>query len=203
MKNVMSLKTLFTLPAISAIAFMSFGAFGLSDHFYANQFLKTPKATNSWAVSEKTFTDTPKLPTNFKDAKLGYRLQLLYNFNANWYGSINATYYSDKQVGYGATLGLQGSHGVLRPYAELNYTQVPVLHQRAQRVIGYDVGASLITNKYVNPYFEADNFLQRDKEGFSGGINIGVMRNTTLQIGYCWAVQSHDDSASLKLTYAF
>lgn len=174
----------------------------LDDSQFAKQFLKYKKPCNQWKVSLGTYTLNDKIISNIEELKLGADISVQYDFNKNLYASTKINYESLKKIGWDATIGVQGSGKVLRPYIEVNYNQIPVENKKALRLVGYDVGVNLVLNKYISPYFQVDNFTQRNREGFSTGINVTI-KNIVMGLGYTWNTQSHNDSANIEVGYLF
>jgi len=194
------------ISSIRAAALISTcAAYSALDNNYANQFLKIKKDKSELEMSISTFTTNSKIPSNIKSLTLGYSGELAYNINKNLYLSGNLKYYGNKNFSYGATAGITASKGILLPYAEISYDQFLYNKQKTHAEFGYDVGAVLNVNKYINPYVQLDDFLNKDinKEMMEVGSQFLITDNVAFKVGYSFGVQNNKNSANIKLIYIF
>ena len=194
------------ISSIGAAALISTcAAYSALDNNYANQFLKIKKDKSELEMSISTFTTNSKIPSNIKSLTLGYSGELAYNINKNLYLSGNLKYYGNKNFSYGATAGITASKGILLPYAEISYDQFLYNKQKTHAEFGYDVGAVLNVNKYINPYVQLDDFLNKDinKEMMEVGSQFLITDNVAFKVGYSFGVQNNKNSANIKLIYIF
>ena len=121
-------------------------------------------AFNHWSVKTEVLTLNPEIPMTISNLDLGVELGLQYQFNANLYTSVNTVRYDHDRWSVGSTVRLTDSAGYIRPYAEINYNSIQTNNQQWLSLVGYDVGMNVYGFKYVIPYVEVDNFLQKKKE---------------------------------------
>lgn len=190
---------------IIAVCLSSTSAFAALDTQYANQLLKMDdqQSFKHWTVSGKVMTLNNKVPSAFGKLQLGYEVSMQYSLNSHLYASADVAYGRHHTIGWGATIGLQSSSGVFRPYVEGLYAATPRERQKWLYRIGYDAGVNVAFVKWLTPYVEFDNFLQKDREAFSTGISVPITDRISVQAGYEWVVQNKYDSANIKVSYAF
>jgi len=197
-------KTLLSSIVVAALIYSS-ASYAELDSNYANQFFKVKKDKSTLEMSISTFTKNSKIPSKIKSLTLGYSGEVTYNINKNLYLSGNLKYYGNKNFSYGATAGITASKGILLPYVEVSYDQFLYDKKKTHSEFGYDIGAVLNINKYINPYAQLDNFLNKDsnKEMMEVGSKFLITDNIGFKLGYAFGIHNSQNSANVKLIYMF
>lgn len=156
-----------------------------------------------WSVSTGVYTRNDKIPTKVGDLDVGYIASLEYKFNPNLYASVKTTFAGNAPMTWSGTIGLTGSSGVLRPYAEAGLEQYKDANDNLIRKVDYDAGLSVNAFSWAAPYVEVDNFLSKDSEAVAGGVVVPLPWNLSAKVEYSKNIQTKSDSAQVRVYYSF
>lgn len=156
-----------------------------------------------WTVTTKEFSTNEKLPSALSKVNWGTQVGVQYSYNDHFYASVDAQLGDHNNWGWGALVGAQMSRGFVRPYVEISYSGHQRVDQKNSELVGYDVGANVMLSRHFVPFFEIDNFLQKDKTGAQLGLNYLVNSNISVGGAFQWCAQTNDNGFNAKVSYSF